>query len=124
MGLLDNLSGTIKSALGQAGSAAETNLIQAALAKTGFGDLQGLIAKLEAGGLGAQVKSWLGDGKNLPVSPEQLRAALGNDQVRQLAEHLGLPVDKVLKFLSEHLPGAVSAASESGAVSGASASKT
>ena len=111
MGLLDNLSSTIKNVFGQAGSAAEANLIQAALAKTGMGDLQGLIAKLEAGGLGQQVRSWLGDGKNLPVSPEQLRAALGNDQVRQLAEHFGLPVDKVLALLSAHLPGAVSAAS-------------
>jgi uncharacterized protein YidB (DUF937 family) len=120
MGLLDNLTGTLKNVLGKAEAAAGPEMINAALAKTGLSDLQGLIAKLEAGGLGAQVKSWLGDGRKLPVSPEQLRAALGNEQVRQLAERFGVPVDEVLKFLSEHLPGAVSAASESGALAGAS----
>src|SRR5262249_23873998 len=70
MGLLDNLSGTLKSKRGKTEVAAGAGRINAALAKTGLGNLQGLIATLEAGGLGAQVKSWLGDGRKLPVSPE------------------------------------------------------
>jgi len=72
------------------------------------------VSKLQANGLGDQVKSWLGDVNNLPVTPDQLRAALGNEQVRHLAKHFGLPVDGSLKFLSEHLPAAVDSASSSG----------
>jgi uncharacterized protein YidB (DUF937 family) len=63
------------------------------LAKTNLGDLQGLVAQLQQGGLGNQVQSWLGNGANLPVSPDQLRAALGSDQVSELAQHFGVSPD-------------------------------
>ena len=110
MGLLDNLGETLKSALGNVESAGAPALIDAALAKTSFGSLQGLMDKLKAGGLDEQVKSWLA-GKNISVTADQLRAALGNDQVKQLAEKFGLSTDTVLNFLSEHLPAAASKAS-------------
>ena len=91
-------------------------LVSAALAKTNLGDLQGLVNQLQQGGLGNQVQSWLGNGTNLPVSPDQLRAALGSDQVRQMAEHFGVSPDAALKLLSEHLPGVIDKASPSGAL--------
>jgi uncharacterized protein YidB (DUF937 family) len=50
----------------------------------------------------------------MPVSAEQLQAALGDEHVKQLAEHFGVPVDKVLSLLSEHLPAAVDQASPNG----------
>src|SRR5215471_7844786 len=103
MGLLDNLSETVKGALGKAESAGAPALIDTALARTSFGSLQGLLDKLKAGGLDGQVKSWLA-GKSIPVTADQLRAALGNDQVKQLAAKFGLSADTVLNFLSEHLP--------------------
>src|SRR5262249_49735559 len=72
--------------------------------------------QLQAGGLQTQVQSWLGNGANLPVSPDQLRAALGSDQVRQLAEQFGVPIDAALKLLSEHLPAAGDQASPDGQI--------
>jgi len=95
-------------------SAAVPALISAVLGKTNLGDLGGIVSQLQQGGLGTQVSSWLGDGKNLPVSPDQLRSALGNEQVQQIAQHLGLPVDKVLGLLSQHLPDMVDNASPDG----------
>ncbi len=89
-------------------------LISSTLAKTNFGDLQGLVDQLQKGGLDEQVKSWLGSGANLAVTPEQICAALGNQQVQQLAEKFGLPVDAALKLLSEHLPTVVDEASPHG----------
>jgi uncharacterized protein YidB (DUF937 family) len=59
------------------------------LAKTNLGNLQGIVNQLQQGGLGPQVQSWLGSGANLRLTPDQLRAALGNDHVRQLAQHFG-----------------------------------
>lgn len=114
MGLFDDLSGTIKGMAGQVGAAAMPVLISAVLAKTNLGDMQGLVAKLQQGGLNSQVQSWLGSGSNLPITTDQLRSALGNEQVRQLAEHFGLPVDAALKLLADHLPAAVDQASPNG----------
>lgn len=110
MGLFDKLSG----AIGQVTAAAAPALISAALAKTNLGNLQGVVNQLQQGGLGDQVKSWLGNGANMQVTPEQLKAALGNDQVRQIAEHFGVPVDQALKLLAEHLPATVDQASPNG----------
>ena len=114
MGLFDNLGGALKGVLGQVETAAVPALINAALAKTNLGDLGGLVNQLQQGGLGPQVQSWLGNGANMSITPDQLRAALGNDQVRQLAAHFGLPIDQVLNLLAEHLPTAVDQASPNG----------
>jgi uncharacterized protein YidB (DUF937 family) len=108
------LGGALSGILGQVEAAAVPGLIQAALSKTNLGDLGGLVAQLQQGGLGAQVSSWLGNGANMPVSADQLRSALGNEQVQELARHFGLPVDKVLALLAEHVPGIVDNASPNG----------
>jgi uncharacterized protein YidB (DUF937 family) len=114
MGLLDELGGALKGLLGQDAGAAMPALISAALAKTDLGNLNGIVAQLQQGGLGQQVASWLGSGANLPVSADQLQAALGSQQVRELASHLGLPVDQALNVLSAHLPNLVDQASPNG----------
>lgn len=114
MGLFDNLGGSLKDIMGQVGAAAAPALISAVLAKTNLGDLQGLVNQLQQGGLNEQVKSWLGNGTNMQVTPDQLRTALGNEHVRQLAEHFGLPVDAALNLLAQHLPTVVDQASPHG----------
>lgn len=115
MGLLDSLlGGGLKGALGQVEAAAMPALISAALAKTNMGDLQGLVTQLQQGGLGTQVQSWLGSGQNLPITPDQLRAALGGDQLKQLAQHFGVDPEAALALLAQHLPTAVDQASPSG----------
>ena len=113
MGLLDDLGGSLKGALGKAATAAAPGLVAAALGKTNLG-LQGIVNQLQQNGLGAQVASWLGNGANLTITPEQLRAALGNEHVRKIATGLGLSTDDALKLLSEHLPTAVDQASPNG----------
>jgi len=114
MGLFDNLGGSLGGLAEQVTAAAAPGLISAVLAKTNLGDLQGLVNQLQQGGMNEQVKSWLGNGANMPVSPDQIRAALGNDQVKQIAAHFGVPVDAALKLLAEHLPAAVDQASPNG----------
>jgi uncharacterized protein YidB (DUF937 family) len=116
MGLLDSLTGALGGSLGQVEAAAMPALISTVLAKTNLGDLQGLATALQQGGLGNQVQSWLGNGSNLSVSPDQLRAALGSEQVKELAQHFGVSPDAALKLLSEHLPGVMDQASPNGAL--------
>ncbi len=113
MGFLDKVGGALKGALDQV-EAMSPGLISSTLASTKFGNLQGLVAQLQQGGLDEQVKSWLSSGTNLPVSAEQIRAALGNQKVKDLAAQFGLPVDATLKLLAEQLPAVVDQASPDG----------
>ncbi len=116
MGLLDQLGGSLKGVLGSVAAAEAPALISAALAKTNMGNLQGLVDQLQQGGLGEQVKSWVGNGANLQVTPEQIQSALGNDQLKQLAQHFGVDPDAVAKLLADHLPTVVDQASPNGSV--------
>ena len=110
MGLFDS----IKGALGSVEGAAFPAMISAVLAQTQYHDLAGLIAALEKGGLGPQVQSWLGNGKNLPITEDQLKAVLGNAQVQEFARRFGLPVDDMLAALAKFLPEIVDKASPNG----------
>jgi uncharacterized protein YidB (DUF937 family) len=111
MSLFDNLKGAFGGLLGEA-EAQAPGLIEQAIANAG--GLQGIVAKLQANGLSPQVASWLGSGANLPVSASQIEAALGNQQVQQLAARLGIPADKVLAYMQQLIPAAVDKASPNG----------
>jgi uncharacterized protein YidB (DUF937 family) len=116
MGILDSLenSPAIRSALGQIGAAVLPVVLSEVLGNGGQGGLSAIVAKLEQGGLGAQVKSWIGNGQNLPITAEQLQAALGSDTVKQLAARFNVPIDQLSKVLAEQLPKAVDHASPDG----------
>ena len=112
MGLLDSLG--LGNVLSEAEAAGLPVLINTVLAQTKYHDLAGLVAALEQGGLGPEVKSWLGDGKNIPITADQLKAVLGNTQVQDFARHMGLPVDETLKLLAQYLPAIIDKASPNG----------
>jgi uncharacterized protein YidB (DUF937 family) len=97
---------------GQAGGLGP--ILSKVLANTDFSNLGGLLQQLQKSGLGAQVTSWLGNGANLPISVDQLKAALGDENVRQIATSLGIPVDQLLAQLSQHLPATVDKLSPNG----------
>jgi len=106
MGLFDSLNQP------QGGPPAQADFISGILG--GLGGLQGIVSKMQAAGLDRQVASWLGNGSNLPITAEQVRSALGNEQVQQVARQLGLPIDSALQVLADHVPGAVDQASPDG----------
>jgi uncharacterized protein YidB (DUF937 family) len=116
MGLFSNLGlgDVVQGALGQIEAAAVPALINAVLEKTPYHDVNGLVAALQKGGLGPQVQSWLGNGTNMPITADQLKAVLGNAQVQDFARHLGLPVDATLNTLAKYLPQLVDQASPNG----------
>jgi uncharacterized protein YidB (DUF937 family) len=68
------------------------------------GGIDGIVAKLRAGGLGGAVDSWVSTGQNQPVDPQQLGAALGPDTVQQLAHGSGIDVAALLPLLAAFLP--------------------
>jgi len=107
MGLFDSLKGALE-------SEALPTMLNTVLAQTQYHDLNGLVAALQKGGLGPQVQSWLGNGQNMPITADQLKAVLGNAQVQDFARHLGLPVDEMLKLLAQYLPEIIDKASPNG----------
>jgi uncharacterized protein YidB (DUF937 family) len=72
-----------------------------------LGGLSGLVDKLQKGGLGSLVNSWVGHGQNQPVSPNQLGPALGPDVIKTLAQRSGLSEEELTRQLSQVLPGLV-----------------
>jgi uncharacterized protein YidB (DUF937 family) len=115
MGLFDEIvSGALKGAFGQAEQSVLPGLLSQLLANTNLGSVGGLLQQLQQGGLGGQVASWLGNGANHAISPDQLRAALGNEQLQQMAQSAGLPIDKLLAMLSQQLPPTVDQMSPNG----------
>jgi len=67
-------------------------------------DMGSLMGKLKEGGLGSQVESWMGDGDNEPVSAEQLKSALGEEQMAAASEKMGVDADSAAQQMSEALP--------------------
>ncbi len=98
----------------EAAPAGIPDILGQVLGKTDLGSVGGLLQQLEQSGLGSQVASWLGEGQNLPVSVDQLRTALGEQNLGQLASQFGLPADDLLRHLADHLPGAIDSMSPDG----------
>ncbi|MGH8493955.1 MAG: YidB family protein [Moraxellaceae bacterium] len=103
MGLLDEVGSLLGG--GQHGGGNIMALAQQLLAQSG--GLQGLLEKLQQGGLADAAASWVGAGQNLPVTGEQIQKALGSGQVQELAAKLGLDVGQLSAQLAQHLPGLV-----------------
>jgi uncharacterized protein YidB (DUF937 family) len=116
MGILDSLENSpeFRGALGQLGSAVLPVVLNEFFGNGSQGGLSAIVAKLEQAGLGSQVKSWLGNGQNLPISAEELQQVLGSDTVRQLAAKYNIPVDQISQILAQELPKAVDHASPNG----------
>jgi uncharacterized protein YidB (DUF937 family) len=116
MGILDSLenSPAFKGALGQLEAAVLPVVLSEVFGNGKQGGLSAIVAKLQQAGFGDQVKSWIGNGQNLPITTEQLQQVLGSDTVKQLAARFNIPVDQLAKLLAQQLPAAVDQASPDG----------
>ena len=103
MSLFDTLRTALGGSLGRIAIEALPGIIERALP----GGLQGLLNQLQSSGYAAQVNSWLGRGPNEPITADDLRRVLDNEQVRQIADKLGIPTDQVLAVLAKALPATV-----------------
>lgn len=120
MSLLDNV---IRAALGSRSSSGSSQLSPIAMALMAllasrmsggaggvqgqFGGLGGLLERFKQNGLDSIINSWIGTGQNQPISPTQLRQALGQDTLNDLSEQTGVPHEDLLSQLSQILPGVV-----------------
>lgn len=98
MGMLDGLLGGIVGG----GMASVVNSILEQ-----HGGLQGVVSEFEQKGFGPAVRSWVSTGPNQPISPDQLRAALGRDLLQQLSQKSGISEQDLAQRLAHVLPEAV-----------------
>jgi uncharacterized protein YidB (DUF937 family) len=80
------------------------------------GGLNDLLKQLQQCGHGETANSWVGSGPNRPISPNDLGAALGADQIQSLTSEFGLSREELLDGLSQHLPEVVDHLTPSGQV--------
>ncbi len=114
MGLLDGLLGNLMGGMAhgnpqaQDGNAGINPLLQIALQMLQQnGGLQGLLAKMQQMGMGAQAQSWIGTGQNQPISPDALSQIFGQGQLGQIAQQLGMSRQDVSSGLARTLPDVV-----------------
>jgi uncharacterized protein YidB (DUF937 family) len=116
MSLLDTLGSLLGGSSQEGGG--QQQLIAAAMefVNNQPGGLNGLVQKFQQGGLGDVVQSWVGNGENQAISPDQLHSVLGSDAVAGLAQKVGLPADQVTGLLAQVLPHVVNASTPNGEV--------
>lgn len=81
------------------------------------GGIQVLLEKLQSGGLGEIVSSWISNQhSNQPISSDQVVSAFGTSAVSDLGEKLGTDASSASTMLAEYLPKIVDALSPKGEV--------
>ncbi|WP_373681641.1 MULTISPECIES: YidB family protein [Paraburkholderia] len=117
MSLLDTLGSLLGSSQQQQGGG-QTQLLALAMefVNNQPGGLNGLIQKFQQGGLGDVVQSWVSNGENQSVSPDQLHNVLGSDVVSGLAQKVGMQPEQVSGLLAQVLPHVVNAGTPNGEV--------
>jgi uncharacterized protein YidB (DUF937 family) len=105
MSLLDNIAAVAGSLL--SGSDKQKQLTSAVLSRISdpaTGGLLGLVNTLRQLGLDDVVSSWISTGENKPISPEQVQNALGEGQINQMAQNMGVSHQEVSTGLAGLLP--------------------
>ena len=111
MALFDKLSGglggLINSGLAGAMMAGLPAKLQAALASSPYGDLEGLLERFREAGFVDEVASWLSEGDNLPLTREQIMEAVDPMTMGDLAAAIGVPAPMLPGLMAQYLPLAV-----------------
>ncbi len=80
------------------------------------GGVQGIVAQMESQGLGSTVRSWVGNGPNQAITPEQVHDAFGGATISALAAKFGLNPQDLEQKLSQVLPQAINHLTPTGSV--------
>ena len=123
MGLLDTVIGSLMGGA-EGGSSSPMGGVLSSLIGGGqagsqmggpaMGGLGGLISQFQNAGLGHVAQSWISNGPNQSVSPQQLQNVFGEDKIQGMAQQAGMQPGDFLSQLSQHLPNAVNGMTPNG----------
>jgi uncharacterized protein YidB (DUF937 family) len=98
----DALKGLVGDIVGHVDEGALPTLIKSLLGTEG---VDAMFAKLENAGYGTHIASWCDQAKeNLPITADQVKAALDDEQIEELARAIGISAEAILAALAEKLP--------------------
>ncbi|WP_395945168.1 YidB family protein [Brevundimonas sp.] len=109
MGFLDN----VMNGLGDDAAGGIGDLLK------GQGGVGGLAEKFGQAGLSDVVGSWVGNGANANISPEQIAAVIGHGPIADLAAKLGVSPQQASETLAGLLPEAIDRLTPGGQIDGA-----
>jgi len=66
--------------------------------------LDGLLNQFRGAGHAEAVNSWVGDGANRPISPDQISNALGQGKIAEIAAQAGISPEQMSQLLAQALP--------------------
>src|ERR1700722_14474083 len=107
MGLLDGL-------IGGAVGAEMITVVNQLIEK--HGGLSGIVGQLQQQGLGPTVNSWIGNGPNQPISPDQVHQTFGPEIIGELAPTTGMSPQELAQKISQVLPQVVDKLTPAGAL--------
>lgn len=109
-GVLGSIVGAAASGLGKTDNDGQSNSHASADSANDAvigGGLGGLLNQLTQAGHEEKVKSWLGNGENAAITPDQLGDAIGSNTVTEISQQAGVSKQQLLDELSQALPGIV-----------------
>ena len=106
MGLLDSVLGGQSGAQASGAGGLDPQMLVGVVSQlvNNAGGLQGILARLQQGGLADVAASWVGTGANQPVSADALGSALGPDLMGQVTKALGGNGQQAGNALAQLLP--------------------
>jgi uncharacterized protein YidB (DUF937 family) len=78
------------------------------------GGLQKILGQLQQSGKGAKGQSWVSAGPNEPADADDIRAALSEQELAQIAQQLGVSEDEAAEAVARVLPDVVDQATPEG----------
>jgi uncharacterized protein YidB (DUF937 family) len=68
------------------------------------GGINAVLERLRQKGLGSQAQSWMSSGANQPIDAQSLEQVVGQDELQQMAQRLGVPQQQVTQAFAEIMP--------------------
>lgn len=68
------------------------------------GGLDGVLGKFREAGMGAQADSWVSNGQNMNLSPDQLQQIFDSGSLNDIASQLGMSQNQAGSAMSQMLP--------------------
>jgi uncharacterized protein YidB (DUF937 family) len=97
------------------------SMLPAIMGMLAGGGLQKIMGGLQAKGLTGEVDSWTGPGENQPMTPDQVKQVLDDDDLDQVAQKANVSKDEAASAISQVLPNLVDRMSPDGQMPGGDA---
>ncbi|MEJ8836645.1 YidB family protein [Ramlibacter sp. AN1133] len=68
------------------------------------GGMNAVLDKFRQKGMNRQAQSWMSTGANDPIDGQAVEQVVGQDELRQMAQRLGVPEDQVAQAFAEIMP--------------------